>query len=178
VVFVLLKSRTFLCTSPLEVLEAGERQAPGTGPFFGEKVHSAGKMHFAYETVARNHGPVPFVFATSQFSCIGRHLLDTGITICKIRSFGKTVMNLSPRLRPWIAILLGGGVFLPIAICLVFGVGSLLSQMGDTAGWAVLSRISLALTILWVFDLIVLLLFQGLNSLVKDHEDSNPSEDS
>ena len=86
-------------------------------------------------------------------------------------------MNLSPRLRPWIAVLLGGGVFLPIAICLVFGVGSLLSQMGDTAGWAVLSRISLALTILWVFDLITLLLFLGLNSLVKDHRDSNPPKE-
>lgn len=82
-------------------------------------------------------------------------------------------MNLPPRLRLPIVFLLGGGVLLPIAICLVFGVGFLLSAMGDATGGAVMTRISLALAVLWVFDLIVLLLFQGLNSLFKDPKDDN-----
>jgi hypothetical protein len=87
-------------------------------------------------------------------------------------------MNNLPNLRPWIAILLAGGVIVPIAICVVFGLGTLLTAMGDSSGGMVLSRISLSLVILWVLDLIVLILFQGLSYLLGNPKNDDQSDDS
>jgi hypothetical protein len=56
-------------------------------------------------------------------------------------------------------------ILLPIALCVVFGVGSLLAQMGDAAGATVLYRIALAGGILWAVDLISLLLTLAIGSL-------------
>jgi hypothetical protein len=79
-------------------------------------------------------------------------------------------MSRFPNIRPFIALLLVGGVLLPIAICIIFGVGALLSAMGDAAGGFVLNRICQALAILWTFDLISLVLFQSLNSITQDRD--------
>jgi preprotein translocase subunit SecG len=87
-------------------------------------------------------------------------------------------MNRHPNFRPFLAILLAGGIIVPVAICVVFGVGTMLTAMGDSAGGGVLSRVSLALAILWILDLIVLVLFQSLNSLLNSsvYEDQQESE--
>ncbi len=67
-------------------------------------------------------------------------------------------------------------ILLPIAICVIFGVAALLTQMGDLAGGAVLHRIALGGGILWVIDLIGLVLLLAVGSLgVPD--DSNRPED-
>ncbi len=56
-------------------------------------------------------------------------------------------------------------VLLPITLCVVLGVGALLTQMGDAAGGTVLNRIALAGGILWVIDLIFLVLAMAIGSL-------------
>lgn len=61
--------------------------------------------------------------------------------------------------------LLIGAILLPITLCVVFGVGSLLAQMGDAAGATVLYRIALAGGILWAVDLVALLLALAVASL-------------
>ena len=87
-------------------------------------------------------------------------------------------MSQLPNLRPLITSLLAAGVLFPIAICVIYGVGALLTAMGDLSGGLVLSRISLSLAILWVLDLIVLLLFQGLNSLSHEHKNHDDADQS
>jgi hypothetical protein len=42
--------------------------------------------------------------------------------------------------------------------------------MGDAAGGCVLGRIALALAIVWVLNLIVLVLLQGLSQLFRNRE--------
>jgi len=49
-------------------------------------------------------------------------------------------------------------VMLPIAICVLVGLGRLLGSMGDASGSLVLDRIGLALGIAWVLDLVFLVL--------------------
>jgi hypothetical protein len=85
-------------------------------------------------------------------------------------------MSRFPNLRPFIALLLAGGALFPIAICIVFGVGALLSAMGDSSGGMVLNRISLALSILWVLDLITLVLFQALISISQEHDNHDDEQ--
>jgi hypothetical protein len=85
-------------------------------------------------------------------------------------------MSRFPNLRPLITLFFAVGAILPIAICLVLGVGALLSQMGDVSGGFVLNRICLALSILWVLDLIVLVLFQALDSISRDHQNHDDAE--
>jgi hypothetical protein len=85
-------------------------------------------------------------------------------------------MSRFPNIRPLITLFLAAGAILPIAICLVFGVGALLSQMGDVSGGFVLNRICLALSIFWVLDLIVLVLFQALDSISRDHQNHNDGQ--
>ena len=87
-------------------------------------------------------------------------------------------MRQLPNLRPWIIAILAGGVVIPIAICVICGVGALLSAMGDALGGAVLNRIGLALAILWVLDLIVLVIFQGLNFLLNNHKNDDRTDES
>lgn len=54
---------------------------------------------------------------------------------------------------------------LPIAVCLVIGVASLLGTLGDLAGQAALNRIALAGGILWILALVCLVLAQAVASL-------------
>lgn len=87
-------------------------------------------------------------------------------------------MSRSPNLRPWMVTLLAGGALLPIAICVVLGIGAMLTAMGDAAGGTVLYRIGLALGILWILDLIVLLLFQGVSALFGSPKNDDPADES
>lgn len=86
-------------------------------------------------------------------------------------------MSQIPYLRHSIALLLAGGILFPIAICVLFGVGAMLTAMGDASGGVVLNRISLAFAILWVLDLIALVLFLGLNFLFNSRKDSEPPDE-
>lgn len=74
-------------------------------------------------------------------------------------------MNQPPNVRPLIVILLGGGIGLPVAICVVCGVGVMLAAMGDLSGGSVLKWIGAGFAILWVIDLVLLVLLQGLHFL-------------
>jgi hypothetical protein len=108
----------------------------------------------------------------------GNIILTITLTSSKIRESRKTFMNKTPNLRPWIALLLAGGALFPIAVCVIFGIGAMLTAMGDASGGAVLSRISLALAIFWVLDLIALVLAQGLNFLFGGHNHGDHSDES
>ncbi len=67
-------------------------------------------------------------------------------------------------------LLVGGALLLPIAICVVLALSSLLGAMNDTRGGEALRYVALGGGILWVIDLICLLLVQGVNSLI-DRDD-------
>lgn len=69
-----------------------------------------------------------------------------------------------------VLLLLVGALMLPVAISILFGLGRLLSAMGDTAGGSVLGWIALAAGILWSLDLIGLVLVQAINSLGNNDE--------
>ncbi len=56
---------------------------------------------------------------------------------------------------------------LPIAICVLAGLGRLLCSMGDAAGSRVLDRIGLALGIAWVLDLVFLVLWLAIQRLLE-----------
>jgi hypothetical protein len=86
-------------------------------------------------------------------------------------------MHQLPNFRTPIILLLAGGVFFPIAICVIFGIGTLLTKMGDLSGGSVLSRISMALAILWILDLIALVLLQGLKSLPNNHKNGDDTDE-
>ena len=87
-------------------------------------------------------------------------------------------MSQLPNLRPTIALLLAGGVLFPIAICVVLGIGAMLTAMGDASGGAVLNRIGLAVAIILVLDLIVLLLFLGLHFLFSSPKNGDNTDES
>lgn len=61
--------------------------------------------------------------------------------------------------------LLVGALMLPVAISILFGLGRLLTAMGDSSGGTVLGWIGLAAGVLWSLDLIGLILVQAINSL-------------
>jgi hypothetical protein len=61
--------------------------------------------------------------------------------------------------------LLVGALGLPILLCVLMAVGRLLAGMGDLPGAEVANRISLALFVLWVADLIGLVVVQAIQSL-------------
>jgi hypothetical protein len=82
-------------------------------------------------------------------------------------------MNRPPNVRPLIAILLAGGIGLPVVICVVSGVGMMLAAMGDLAGGAVLKWIGASFAVLWVIDLVLLILLQGLHFLFGDSKDGD-----
>jgi hypothetical protein len=67
--------------------------------------------------------------------------------------------------NPALYLLVSGAVLMPLAITVVLGVGGLLSAMGDTGGGGVLSRVGLALGIIWAVDLIALLVVLAVRSL-------------
>lgn len=67
-----------------------------------------------------------------------------------------------------VLLLLVGALMLPVAISILFGLGRLLTAMGDSAGGTVLGWIALAAGILWSLDLVCLILVQAINSLGND----------
>jgi hypothetical protein len=74
-------------------------------------------------------------------------------------------MAKQPIPRQIIASIIAGAIILPIAICLILGVSSLLSAMGDTSGGGVLRWVGLSCGMLWVLNLILLVLAISINSL-------------
>ena len=64
-----------------------------------------------------------------------------------------------------IAWLTVGALGLPIALCVLYVLSRLLGAMQDQAGAEVLSRIGLALFVLWLINLIALLITLAINSL-------------
>jgi NhaP-type Na+/H+ and K+/H+ antiporter len=70
--------------------------------------------------------------------------------------------------------LLAAAVMLPIAVCVLVGLGRLLGGMGDAAGSLVLERIGLALGIAWILDLVFLLLWLAIQRLL---ESGDPPEE-
>jgi len=72
--------------------------------------------------------------------------------------------------RRAILLLIAAAMVLPIVICVILAVGSVLLAMDDTAGFVVLRRIALAGGILWAIDLVCLLVVLALNALADDHE--------
>ena len=72
--------------------------------------------------------------------------------------------------RRVLIVLISAAVVLPVAICVVAGVGYLLNTMQDKAAGAVLGHVALALGILWGINLILLLVLQAVNTLSQgDH---------
>jgi hypothetical protein len=69
-------------------------------------------------------------------------------------------------LQQWILRLLLIAIALPILMCLLFGLGYLLTALEDEAGALVVVRTNLVLAVLWVFDLLLLIIALALGSLV------------
>jgi hypothetical protein len=69
-------------------------------------------------------------------------------------------------IQPWIFRLLFGALALPILMCILFGLGYLLSGLDDADAAIVVVRVNLALAVLWVFDLILLVLAVAFSSVV------------
>ena len=61
--------------------------------------------------------------------------------------------------------LVAAALGLPVVICVVVGLASLLSAMSDATGAAVLYRVGLALAVVWVTGLIGLLIAVAIRSL-------------
>ena len=78
--------------------------------------------------------------------------------------------------RRVLILLLSAALVLPVAICVVAGVGHLLVAMQDTAAGAVLGHIALALGVLWGIDLILLLVLLAVHTLADS--DQPPTRDS
>ena len=81
-------------------------------------------------------------------------------------------MGRSPVPARVIRLLVAAAVVLPIAICVVLGVGSLLGAMDDAVGAGVMRYIAWGAGCLWTVDLICLVVAQGLQSL--DETDEPP----
>ncbi len=82
-------------------------------------------------------------------------------------------------LQQWTLRLLLGAVALPILMSLMFGVGALLSALDDVDGAIAIRRINLGISVLWVFDLLMLLVVLALSSLltIEKHADSHDPND-
>ncbi len=61
--------------------------------------------------------------------------------------------------------LLVGALLLPVTICVVLGIASLLGAMGDSAGGCILQRIALGGGILWVINLVSLVVLLAIGTL-------------
>jgi ABC-type transport system involved in multi-copper enzyme maturation permease subunit len=73
-------------------------------------------------------------------------------------------------IQPWILRLLFGALALPILMCILFGLGYLLSALDDTEAAAFVLRVNLALAVLWVFDLVLLVVTVAFSSVVQTVE--------
>jgi ABC-type transport system involved in multi-copper enzyme maturation permease subunit len=67
----------------------------------------------------------------------------------------------------WILRLLVAAIALPILMCLLFGLGYLLSAVGDEEGSAVVIRTALVVAVLWVFDVLLLVIAVGLGTVLE-----------
>lgn len=72
--------------------------------------------------------------------------------------------------RRAILLLIAAALVLPVVICVILAVGSVLLAMEDTSGFVALRRIALAGGIVWAIDLICLLVVLALNALADDQE--------
>ena len=84
-------------------------------------------------------------------------------------------MDRPPMSRHTIALAVSGAIILPVAICLIMAVASLLSAMGDAAGGGVLHWVALGCGIIWAINLILLVLALAINAL-SNPDDSNSEE--
>ena len=75
-------------------------------------------------------------------------------------------MSEAPVVQQWIVRLLLVAIALPILMCLLFGLGYLLTALEDHAGAAAVLRTNLVLAVLWVFDVLLLVIALALASLV------------
>jgi hypothetical protein len=64
-----------------------------------------------------------------------------------------------------LTVLLSAALLLPVAICVILGVGHLLSAMQDTAAGTVLGHVALSLGVVWLIDLILLLVLHVVHTL-------------
>ncbi|MEN6405289.1 MAG: hypothetical protein ABFC77_02345 [Thermoguttaceae bacterium] len=62
----------------------------------------------------------------------------------------------------WLSVV---ALFLPVALCVIFGTSTLLTAMGDASGGGVLLRVALGCGILWAIDLIGLVLVLAIRAL-------------
>ena len=67
--------------------------------------------------------------------------------------------------RPLITKLVALGLCLPVVVCVLLGVESLLSAMGDAAGSHAVQRFRLAALVIWILDLVALLFALGLQQM-------------
>jgi hypothetical protein len=104
--------------------------------------------------------------------------LTEAISSGKIGEIGKTIMDRPPIPRHSIALAIAGAIILPIAICLILAVASLLSAMGDSIGGGAMRWVALGCGIIWTLDLILLVLALGVNALsATDDADSTDSDE-
>ena len=100
---------------------------------------------------------------------IAPRTLTKSVWVSKIRELRGNLMihKLVPR---WaLTVLTTGALLLPIAVCVMVGVGALLGAMGDVQGGVALKRIALGGGVLWAIDLICLIVALGLSTL-GDHD--------
>lgn len=83
---------------------------------------------------------------------------------CKIRKTRGNIMRQKPVPRRAIVLLIAGALILPIGVCVVLAVASLLVVMDDDIGGGVLRYIAIGCGILWVIDLVCLVVVQALNA--------------
>jgi hypothetical protein len=77
-------------------------------------------------------------------------------------------MNKPTLARRVVLWLVAAALLLPIAICVIAGVGALLGALGDSSGAVVLGRTALGVSILWAINLIGLIIVLAINSLCGD----------
>ena len=76
-----------------------------------------------------------------------------------------------------VLLLLVGALMLPVATSILFGLGKLLTAMGDSSGGTVLGWIALAAGVVWSLDLICLVLVQAINSLGSENRQGPQGRD-
>ncbi len=59
-----------------------------------------------------------------------------------------------------------GAVFLPIVVSTLWAVGLLLAAMDDRGGAMVVEQVSLAVRVLWIVDLVLLVVVEGIHAVV------------
>ena len=67
-------------------------------------------------------------------------------------------------------VLIAVALLLPMAVCVLLALGTVLGAMGDSNGKVVLGVIAWSCGGLWILDLICLLLAQAVNSLAEPPE--------